>query len=77
MTVENFDALIQTLCEHRPFKLFTIELNTGERIEIDHPQAINYRNGFATFITPGGKPMWFDHESVNKFHYDKIESPQS
>lgn len=77
MTAEFFDDLVNTLCENRPFRIFTIELNGGERIEIDHPRAMINKNGFVMFFTPGGKPMWFDHNSVNKIVYDKIDaSPQ-
>ena len=75
MTAEHFDNLVNTLCDNRPFRIFTIEMNGGERIEIDHPRAIMNKNGFATFFTPGGKPMWFDHDSVNTIIYDKLESP--
>lgn len=77
MTAENFDNVVQLLCDRRPFGLFTIELNTGEMIEIDHPKAISYRNGVATFIAPGGRPMWFDHDSVNKIVPGRVETSKA
>lgn len=76
MTAENFDSVIRTLLEFRPFLLFTIELNGGERIEIDHPHALSYRDGFAHFIGPGKKISWFDHDSVNKIIEGRVETPQ-
>ena len=64
MTVENFQALVEKLSERRPFRPFTIELSSGERLEVDHSHALAYRDGIATFIGPGAVPFWFDHEGV-------------
>jgi hypothetical protein len=66
MTAEHFDETLNTLASRRPFKAFTIELNTGQRIEIDHPTATSCRDGFAVFTSPGGVLIFFDHESVNQ-----------
>lgn len=54
-----------------PFKPFTIELNTGVRIEVDHPEATVIREGVAIFIGPGFMPVYFDHEGVTQI----IDSP--
>ncbi len=64
MTAENFDSLIAELCSAQPFRLFTIELVGGRRVEVDYPYAISNRDGVAALIAPGGIPIWFDHESV-------------
>jgi hypothetical protein len=77
MTSENFDEIVRNLCERRPFTIFTIELNGGERIEIDFPNALTFRNGVASFISPGGKPIWFDHDSVNKIEAGRAEATQA
>ena len=66
MTVENFNQILTRLVERKPFQLFTVELNGGERFEVDHPRAIVFRDGVAVFVAPGGIPTWFDHESVNQ-----------
>lgn len=66
MTAENFDALFTTLRDRKPFQMFTVELNGGQRFEIDHPTALVVRDGVAVFIGPGGIPYWFDHNSVNQ-----------
>ncbi len=65
MTVENFQTLVETLSERRPFHPFTIELSGGQRFEVDHPHALAYRDGLAFFLAPGRIPYWFDHESVS------------
>jgi hypothetical protein len=66
MTADHFDQTITALIERTPFQLFTVELNTGERIEIDHAHTLVVRDGNAVFLGPGGVPHWFDHDSVNQ-----------
>ena len=50
----------------KPFQAFTVELQGGERFQIDHPRATVVRDGVAVFLAPGGVPVWFDHDSVNQ-----------
>lgn len=59
------------MLRRRPFKPCTVELNTGVRIEIDHPEATVIREGVAIFIGPGFMPVCFDHDSVTQM----IDSP--
>lgn len=66
MTADNFDALLRGLRDMRPFRVFTVELMSGERFEVDHPDAIVIREGVAVFMAPGAIPHWFDHESLNQ-----------
>lgn len=55
------------LTQHKPFRVFTVELHGGERFEIDGPRARVVRDGVAVFLAPGGIPIWFDHDSVIQF----------
>ena len=66
MTADNFDNILTELRQLRPFRIFTVELNGGDRFEIDHPGALVVRDGVAVFLAPGGIPKWFDHDSVNQ-----------
>jgi hypothetical protein len=66
VTVEYFEENLDVLMSLKPFKPFTVELNTGQRIEIDHPRAVSSRGGHAIFTSPGGVLIMFDHESVNQ-----------
>jgi hypothetical protein len=66
MTAENFDQVLVGLRQLRPFQVFTVELNGGQRFEIDHPEALVVRDGVAVFLAPGGVPIWFDHDSLNQ-----------
>jgi hypothetical protein len=67
MTAENFDNVLSGLQQVRPFRVFTVELKSGQRFEVDGPNAMVYRDGVAVFLAPGGVPMWFDHDSVSQF----------
>ncbi len=66
MTMENFQKVLRAMIRRQPFKPFTVELNTGNRIEIDHPEATVMREGAAIFIGPGFVPVYFDHNSVTQ-----------
>ncbi|MBI2806774.1 MAG: hypothetical protein HYX68_17480 [Planctomycetes bacterium] len=66
MTVEHFQKTLETLMSRQPFKAFTIELNAGQRIEIDNPLVAAFSEGAGVFLAPGGVPVFFDHESVNQ-----------
>ncbi len=76
MTAAHFDGLNNMLCDRRPFELFTIEPNGGERFEIDHPRAVINRDGAAIFIGPGFKVIWFELDSVNKIIEGRVEAEQ-
>jgi len=67
MTAENFDRVLTGLQQLKPFRVFTVELNTGDRFEVDGPQAMVVRDGVAVFLAPDGVPIWFDHDSVSQF----------
>jgi hypothetical protein len=66
MTAENFEHVLQGLRQRQPFRVFTVELQGGQRFEVDHPGAMVIRDGVAVFLARGGIPVWFDHESVNQ-----------
>ena len=71
MTTDNFRKVLLAMLHRRPFKPFTVELNTGVRFEIDAPDATVIREGVAIFYAPGFVPTYFDHDSVNQI----IDSP--
>jgi len=67
MTVENFQNALQGLRQRKPFRPFTVELVSGDRFEVDTPDAVAFRDGMAGFVSRGGVPVLFDHESVSQF----------
>jgi hypothetical protein len=61
----NFELVLRSLTRRRPFRVFTIELKGGRRLEVDSPLAVTVQAGVAVFIAPGGVRVLFDHSSVN------------
>lgn len=50
----------------KPFQLFTIALNTGRRLEVDHALSVAAGEHIAVFIGPGSVLVYFDHSSVTE-----------
>lgn len=71
MTAENFQKALEGMRGRRPFRPFTVELISGDRFEVDYPDALVSRDGVAVFVAPGGVPVLFDHESVSQFIGEK------
>jgi hypothetical protein len=68
-----FDQTIRAFKHRKPFKPFTVSMESGDRLEVDHPDALAIRDGQALFIGPGSLPSIFDHESVNRVIGDLAE----
>ena len=66
MIADHFMQTLETLMSQRPFKPFVIELNTKQRLEVDHVGALLWNDTDAAISrSPGGPLVIFDHESVN------------
>ena len=66
MVAENFATALRALARRRPFQSFTVELVSGDRFEVDHPEAMVFRGGLAVFVDSSGVPYLFDHEGVSQ-----------
>lgn len=66
MTPDNFDRSLRAFQRRTPFKAFTVELVSGDRFQVDHPEALVLRDGVAVFVARGGVPVLFDHEGVSQ-----------
>jgi hypothetical protein len=75
MVAQNFQRALRALVRRAPFRPFTVELVSGDRIEVDHPEALVYRAGVAVYISPEGIPAVFDRESVCQFVADSADKP--
>jgi len=67
MTIDNFDRALRAFQRRHPFRAFTVELVSGDRFQVDHPEALIARAGVAVFVDRAGVPTIFDHESVSQF----------
>lgn len=73
MQLEVFDETVRTFKRRRPFRPFTIALVNGDRVEVDHADAIVVRDGVGLYAGPGGVPVVFDYEGVSQIIGDLME----
>jgi hypothetical protein len=64
MTPEHFETVIRAFQRRAPFRSYRVELVSGSRVDVDHPEALVVRNGIAVFLKGDGTPVFFDHESA-------------
>jgi hypothetical protein len=77
MVRASFDAALRALQRRKPFLPFTVVLISGDRIQVDHPEALVFRDGVAVFIGPGGVPTLFDHEGVSELIGEGLPQEQT
>jgi hypothetical protein len=66
MDRETLDSTLRAFMNRRPFHPFTIALVNGDRLEVDYPQALAFREGAGVFPAPGHVPLFFDHGGVSQ-----------
>jgi uncharacterized protein (AIM24 family) len=73
MVAKSFDKSLRALVRRRPFQPFVVELVSGERIRVEHPEALAFDGGVAVHISTEGDISLFDHESVSRLTRGKGE----
>jgi hypothetical protein len=53
MDKDTFDSTIRTFKNRRPFSPFRVAMVNGDRFEVDHPEALAFRDGVGLFVGPG------------------------
>ena len=76
MDRETFDSTIRTFKHRKPYRPFTVSLVNGERLEIDHPEAVVVRDGAGVFIGPAGVIAVFDFEGVAQVVGELANNPE-
>lgn len=66
MQSEAFERSLRAFSRRVPFQPFEVELVSGSRFTVDHPEALVFRGGLAVYIAPDGTPTLFDHEGVSQ-----------
>jgi hypothetical protein len=74
MVAEYFQTAIRAFQRRTPFKAYVVELVSGDRVRVDHPEALVIRGGVAVFVNAEGAPSIFDHEGVSQVIADSAES---
>jgi hypothetical protein len=75
MIVNNFERSLGAMVHRKPFRPFTVELVSGNRTKVDHPEAVVHRAGVAVYISPDGHPVLFDQEGVCQIIGEGAEKP--
>jgi hypothetical protein len=66
MDRETFTEAIRAFRNRTPFRPFTVVTISGNRYEVDYPEALAVREGTAVFVAPGNVPVFFDYEGVSE-----------
>ncbi len=75
MDVSQFERSLRAFQRRTPLRSFTVALLNGDRIQVDHPEALILRDGVAVFIAAGGVPTLFDHSSVSELVGEPLSQP--
>ena len=73
VTKENLKLALDLFNKRRPCKPFTIVLNSGERLQADHSEALFHSDSAGFFFTPGDAPILFDHDGITNVVGDLVE----
>jgi hypothetical protein len=74
MTAEHFQTTIRGFQRRTPFKPYVVELVSGDRVQVDHPEALVPRGGVGVFLSLSGAPTIFDHGGVSQVFAGSGES---
>ncbi|HEV3081828.1 MAG TPA: hypothetical protein VGY66_18755 [Gemmataceae bacterium] len=66
MVESNFQQALEAFLRRWPFKPFTVELVSGNRFTVDHPEALAMRGAVAVYIDRDGKYTLFDRTGVSR-----------
>jgi len=64
MVAKTFVRALRSFSRRTPFRPFLVELVNGERIIVDHPEALAFNGGAGVYVGPRGEFTIFDHEGV-------------
>jgi hypothetical protein len=67
MTPDNFARAYRTFHRRVPFQPYTIELISGARLEVSHPEAVTLYEEMVIVQSSRGPRSVFEYESVVRF----------
>ena len=76
MQTDAFERNLRAFVRRTPFQPFTVEMISGTRFQVLHPEALAFNGGLAVYIGTDGTPSLFDHESVSQL-VGNADSPSS
>jgi len=66
MTADHFQTTIRAFQRRTPFRPYIVELVSGDRVTVDHLEALVVRGGVGVYVSAEGAPSIFDHEGVSQ-----------
>lgn len=76
MDSESFEVTLKTMSKRMPFQPFAVELTSGSRISIEHPEAMIIIDGTAVYMSPKKELSIFDSDGVTRIVSDLKPSSQ-
>jgi len=73
MTLDGFERMLQLFNTRAPFRTYSIEFASGDRVHIRHPEAISRNGDFFYFRSPNREQRLFEAGAVIQF----IDPPRS
>jgi hypothetical protein len=64
VTLDNFERALNGFTNRRRFLPFVVELVSGHRFRVTHPEAVSLRGELIVFFTPELRDSLFDGDSV-------------
>lgn len=66
MKEQVFERTLKAFTQRKPFKPFLVELISGTRLTIDHPEALVHRGRAAMHVDQEGNFTLFENEGVSR-----------
>jgi hypothetical protein len=66
MEAQAFERALRTFARRTPFQPFEVELASGTRLQIDHPEALTFRGVVAVHVARDHEITLFDNTTVSK-----------
>jgi hypothetical protein len=67
MTPENFRVVLDKFLKLKPFTPFTLELVSGSRIEVNHPEALTLYETLVLCVSTSSRRTVFEYAGVVRF----------
>ena len=68
MQTDAFERSLRAFVRRTPFVPFTVELTSGTRFQVLHPEALAFNGGLAVYIGTDGTPSLFDPRECQPAH---------
>ena len=66
MKETSFQKTVLAFVRRRPFKPFVVELVSGDRFVVKHPEAVAVGGAAAVYLNPDGEFAFFDSSTVSQ-----------